>query len=58
MAEFDRMHTRISNGESMRMLEMGNFNYCEEMQEPFYTAVALDPEGLTRQSLVAEASLR
>jgi len=58
MAEFDRMHTRISNGESMRMLEMGNSNYCEEMREPFYVTVALDPEGLTRESLVAQASLR
>jgi hypothetical protein len=57
MAEFDRMHTRISNGESMRMLEMGNSNYCEEMREPFYSAVSLDPEALTRQSLVAQASL-
>ena len=58
MAEFDRMHTRISNGESMRMLRMGNSNYCAVMREPFYTAIALDPEGLTKESLVAEASLR
>jgi len=58
MAEFDRMHTRISNGESKRMLDMGGPNYCAEMRGPFYTAVALDPEGLTRQSLVAEASLQ
>jgi len=58
LAEFDRMHTRISNGESMRMLEMGNSNYCAEMRGPFYIAVALDPEGLTRETMVAQVSLR
>jgi hypothetical protein len=58
MAEFDRMHTRISNGESMRMMRMGNSNYCAVMREPFYTAIALDPDGLTKESLVADASLR
>ena len=58
LAEFDRMHTRISNGESMRMLQMGNSNYCAEMRGPFYIAVALDPEGLTRETMVAQVSLR
>jgi hypothetical protein len=58
MAEFDQMHTRISNGESMRMMRMGNSNYCAVMREPFYTAVALNPEELTRESLVAQVSQR
>ncbi len=58
MAEFDQMHTRISNGESMRMLRMGNANYCALMREPFYVAVAMDPEGLTRESQVAQISQR
>jgi hypothetical protein len=58
MAEFDQMHTRISNGESMRMLRMGNANYCALMREPFYVAVALDPEGLARESQVTQVSLR
>jgi hypothetical protein len=57
MAEFDQMHTRISNGESMRMLRMGNSNYCAVMREPFYTAVALNPEELTKETVVAQASL-
>jgi hypothetical protein len=52
MTEFDQMHTRISNGESMRMLRMGNSNYCAVMRDSFYTAVALNPEELTRESLV------
>jgi hypothetical protein len=58
MAEFDQMHTRISNGESMRMLRMGNANYCALMREPFYVTVAMDPEGLTRESQVAQISQR
>jgi hypothetical protein len=58
MAEFDEMHTRISNGESMRMLRMGNANYCALMREPFYVAVAMDPEGLTRESQIAQVSQR
>jgi hypothetical protein len=58
MAEFDQMHTRISNGESMRMLRMGNANYCALMREPFYVAVAMDPEGLTRESQIAQVSQR
>jgi|tagenome__1003787_1003787.scaffolds.fasta_scaffold20661872_2 hypothetical protein len=58
MAAFDQMHTRISNGESMRMLRMGNSNYCAVMREPFYTAIALGPEELTKESLVAQASLQ
>jgi hypothetical protein len=57
MAAFDQMHTRISNGESMRMLRMGNSNYCAVMREPFYSAVALNPEELTKESVVAQASL-
>ena len=56
MEEFDRMHTRISNGESKRMLSMGGPAYCAEMRQPFYTAVSLDPEGLTRESQVAQVS--
>jgi hypothetical protein len=58
MAEFDQMHTRISNGESMRMLRMGNANYCSLMREQFYVAVAMDPEGLTRESQLTQVSLR
>jgi hypothetical protein len=56
MEEFDRMHTRISNGESKRMLAMGGSAYCAEMRGPFYIAVSLDPEGLARESQVAQAS--
>jgi hypothetical protein len=56
MEEFDRMHTRISNGESKRMLSMGGPAYCAEMRQPFYTAVSLDPEELTRESQVAQVS--
>ncbi|WP_158046738.1 hypothetical protein [Skermanella pratensis] len=58
MAEFDRMHTRISNGESMRLLAMGDQYYCSEMRGPFYTAVAMSPDELARQSQVAQVGLR
>ncbi|EWY37619.1 hypothetical protein N825_17305 [Skermanella stibiiresistens SB22] len=54
LSEFDQMHTRISNGESMRMLNMGDAAYCSEMRMPFYTAVSLEPDELTRRSVVAE----
>ena len=40
-----------------RGLAMGGSAFYAEMQELFYTTVALTSEGPTRQSLVAEASL-
>ncbi|UEM19675.1 hypothetical protein JL100_021645 [Skermanella mucosa] len=58
MAEFDKMHTRISNGESLRLLAMGDQYYCSEMRGPFYTAVAMGPDELARQSQVAQVGLR
>ncbi|UEM07460.1 hypothetical protein JL101_031485 (plasmid) [Skermanella rosea] len=39
---FDRMHTRISNGESRRLIDLGDAAYCAEMRKPFYVVVALD----------------
>jgi hypothetical protein len=58
MEAFDRMHTRISNGESMRMLTLGNPLYCSQMREPFYSAVSLYPEELMRQSQMTQVTLR
>jgi hypothetical protein len=54
LEEFDSMHTRISNGESQRLLSMGDAAYCAEMRGPFYTVVALDETGLASKSMAEE----
>ena len=56
MATFDRLHTEMSNGESIRLQAMGAPAYCAWMREPFYTTVALEPEELDRWAVIQEAS--
>ncbi len=56
MATFDRLHTEMSNGESIRLQAMGAPAYCAWMREPFYTTVAIEPEELDRWAVIQEAS--
>ena len=56
MATFDRLHTEMSNGESIRLQAMGAPAYCVQMREPFYTMVAIEPEELDRWAVIQEAS--
>ncbi len=56
MATFDRLHTEMSNGESIRLQAIGAPAYCAWMREPFYTTVALEPEELDRWAVIQEAS--
>jgi hypothetical protein len=56
MAAFDRLHTEMSNGESIRMLAMGAPAYCVQMRDPFYTTVAIEPDELDRRAVIQEAS--
>ena len=56
MATFDRLHTEMSNGESIRLQAMGAPAYCVQMREPFYTTVAIEPEELDRWAVIQEAS--
>jgi hypothetical protein len=58
MSAFDRFHTEISNGESMRMQVLGAISYCTQMREPFYATVAVEPDELDRWALVQQASLQ
>jgi hypothetical protein len=48
---FDRMHTRISNGESKRLIDLGDASYCAEMRKPFYIVVALDEQRLAELAM-------
>ncbi|QQP93038.1 hypothetical protein IGS68_28135 (plasmid) [Skermanella sp. TT6] len=48
---FDRMHTRISNGESRRLIDLGDAVYCAEMRKPFYVVVALDEPRLAGMAM-------
>jgi hypothetical protein len=56
MAAFDRLHTEMANGESIRLLAVGAPAYCARMREPFYTTVAIEPEELDRWAVIQEAS--
>ena len=51
MAEFDKMHTRISNNESKRLIDLGDAAYCAEMRKPFYVVVALDEPRLAGMAM-------
>lgn len=53
--EFDRMHTRMSNVESMHMRQIGPSVYCARMREPFYAAMEISP--LELEAKVATASV-
>lgn len=48
---FDRMHTRISNGESRRLIDLGDRAYCSEMRNPFYVVVSLDERRLAGMAM-------
>jgi hypothetical protein len=48
---FDKMHTRISNGESKRLIDLGDAAYCAEMRKPFYVVVALDEQRLADMAM-------
>jgi hypothetical protein len=56
MAAFDRLHTEMSNGESIRLQAMGAPAYCAQMRDPFYTTVAIEPDELDRWAVIQEAS--
>ena len=56
MAAFDRLHTEMANGESIRLLAVGAAAYCARMREPFYTTVAIGPDELDRWAVIQEAS--
>jgi hypothetical protein len=56
VSAFDRLHTQMSNAESMRMRKLGPAAYCASMKETFYAATAIDPEDLERQALFSEAA--
>jgi hypothetical protein len=56
MAAFDRLHTEMSNGESIRLQAVGAPAYCARMREPFYTTVAIGPDELDRWAVIQEAS--
>lgn len=53
---FDRMHTRMSNAESMRMRQMGPSVYCARMREPFYAAMEVSPLELEAKAVTANVS--
>ncbi|UEM20071.1 hypothetical protein JL100_023800 [Skermanella mucosa] len=48
---FDKMHTRISNGESKRLIDLGDTAYCAEMRTPFYVVVSLDEQRLAAMAM-------
>lgn len=54
---FDKMHTRISNGESKRLIELGDSAYCAEMRKPFYVVVDLDERRLADMAMDHETVL-
>ena len=56
MAAFDRLHTEMANGESIRLLAVGAPAYCARTREPFYTTVAIGPDELDRWAVIQEAS--
>jgi hypothetical protein len=56
MAMFDRLHTEMANGESIRLLAVGAPAYCAQMRDPFYTTVAIEPDELDRWAVIQEAS--
>ena len=56
IAAFDRLHTEMSNGESIRLQAMGAPAYCARMRDPFYTTVAIEPHELDRWAVIQEAS--
>jgi hypothetical protein len=51
LAHFDKMHTRISNGESKRLIDLGDMTYCAEMKKPFYVVVSLDAQRLADMAM-------
>jgi hypothetical protein len=51
LAHFDKMHTRISNGESKRLIALGDMTYCAEMKKPFYVVVSLDAQRLADMAM-------
>lgn len=53
---FDRLHTQMSNMESMRMRQLGPATYCASMKETFYAATAIAPDELERQALFSETA--
>jgi hypothetical protein len=51
LEHFDKMHTRISNGESKRLIDLGDMTYCAEMKKPFYVVVSLDAQRLADMAM-------
>lgn len=51
LAHFDKMHTRISNSESKRLIDLGDMTYCAEMKKPFYVVVSLDAQRLADMAM-------
>lgn len=53
---FDRLHTQLSNAESMRMRKLGPAAYCASMKETFDAATSIAPDELQRRAAISAAA--